>query len=71
MKHYLVEIVIVNGVESRAIFLKDTKDEALKSFHNTLAYNIELDGCERVIAIILDEQGFVVRREMWEAEVEE
>ena len=65
MKYYTVEIVTKNGTTSQAIFERADTDVAKKEFHNTLAYNIGLDGVEMVSAAIIDENILVIKSEVW------
>ena len=67
MKYYTVEIVTKNGTTSQAIFERADIDVAKKEFHNTLTYNIGLDGVEMVSAAIIDENILVIKSEVWRA----
>ena len=67
MKYYTVEIVTKNGTTSQAIFERADIDVAKKEFHNTLAYNIGLDGVEMVSVAVADENLTVLMSEVWRA----
>ena len=71
MKYYTVEIVTKEGVTSQAIFERTDIDVAKKEFHNTLAYNINLEGVEKVSVAIINEELTVLMKETWEAPVPE
>ena len=67
MKYYTVEIVTKDGVTSQAIFERADIDVAKKEFHNTLAYNINLEGVEKISVAIVNEELTVLTKETWEA----
>ena len=67
MKYYTVEIVTKDGATSQAIFERADIDVAKKEFHNTLAYNINLEGVEKVSVAIVNEELTVLMKETWEA----
>lgn len=67
MKYYTIEVVTKDGVTSQAIFERADIDVAKKEFHNTLSYNINLDGVEMVSAAIIDENLKVLMSEVWRA----
>ena len=69
MKYYTIEIVTKEGVTSQAIFERIDVDVAKKEFHNTLAYNINLEGVEKVSVAIVNEELTVLKSETWEAPV--
>ena len=69
MKYYTVEIVTKDGVTSQAIFERADIDVAKKEFHNTLSYNINLEGVEKVSVAIVNEELTVLMKETWEAPV--
>ena len=71
MKYYTIEIVTKDGVTSQAIFERADIDVAKKEFHNTLAYNINLDGVEKVSVAIVKEELSILMKEAWEAPVPE
>lgn len=71
MKYYTVEIVTKNGTTSQAIFERADIDTAKKEFHNTLAYNINLDGVEMVSVAVADENLKVLMSEVWRAPEQE
>ena len=71
MKHYTVEIVTKAGVTSQAIFERTDIDVAKKEFHNTLAYNINLEGVEKVSVAVVNEELIVLMKETWEAPKQE
>lgn len=71
MKYYTIEIVTKDGVTSQAIFERADIDVAKKEFHNTLAYNINLEGVEKVSVAIVNEELSVLKSETWEAPVPE
>ena len=71
MKYYTVEIVTKDGVTSQAIFERANIDVAKKEFHNTLAYNINLQGVEKVSVAVVNEELTVLMKETWEAPVPE
>ena len=66
MKYYTVEIVTKDGVTSQAIFERADIDVAEKEFHNTLAYNINLEGVEKVSVAVVNEELTVLMKETWE-----
>ena len=67
MKYYTVEIVTKDGTTAQAIFERADIDTAKKEFHNTLAYNINLDGVEMVSVAVADENFTVLMSEVWRA----
>ena len=69
MKYYTVEIVTKEGVTSQVIFERADIDVAKKEFHNTLAYNINLEGVEKVSVAVVNEELSVLKSETWEAPV--
>lgn len=71
MKYYTVEIVTKNGVTSQAIFERADIDVAKKEFHNTLSYNINLEGVEKVSVAIVNEELSILMKETWEAPKQE
>lgn len=71
MKYYTVEIVTKDGVTSQAIFERADIDVAKKEFHNTLSYNINLEGVEKVSVAIVNEELSILMKETWEAPVPE
>lgn len=71
MKYYTVEIVTKDGVTSQAIFERADIDVAKKEFHNTLAYNINLEGVEKVSVAVVNEELTVLMKETWEIPVPE
>ena len=71
MKYYTIEIVTKDGVTSQAIFERADIDVAKKEFHNTLAYNINLEGVEKVSVAIVNEELSILIKETWEAPVPE
>lgn len=71
MKYYTIEIVTKDGVTSQAIFERADIDVAKKEFHNTLAYNINLDGVEKVSVAVVNEELSILMKETWEAPVPE
>ena len=71
MKYYTIEIVIKDGVTSQAIFERENIDVAKKEFHNTLSYNINLEGVEKVSVTVVNEELTTLMKETWEAPVPE
>lgn len=71
MKYYTVEIVTKDGATSQAIFERADIDVAKKEFHNTLAYNINLEGVEKVSVAVVNEELTVLVKETWEMPVPE
>lgn len=71
MKYYTIEIVTKDGATSQAIFERADIDVAKKEFHNTLAYNINLEGVEKVSVAIVNEELAILKSETWEAPVPE
>ena len=67
MKYYTIEVVTKNGETAQAIFERAGIDTAKKEFHNTLAYNINLDGVEMVSVAVADENLNVLMSEVWRA----
>ena len=67
MKYCTVEIVTKDGVTSQAIFERTDIDVAKKEFHNTLSYNINLEGVEKVSVAIVNEELSTLMKETWEA----
>ena len=67
MKYYTIEVVIKNGETSQAIFERADIDVAKKEFHNTLSYNINLEGVEKVSVAVVNEELIVLMKETWEA----
>ena len=71
MKYYTIEIVTKDGVTSQAIFERTDIDVAKKEFHNTLAYNINLGGVEKVSVAVINDELSILMKETWEAPVPE
>lgn len=71
MKYYTIEIVTKDGATSQAIFERADIDVAKKEFHNTLAYNINFEGVEKVSVAVVNEELTVLMKETWEAPVPE
>lgn len=71
MKYYTVEIVTKDGATSQAVFERADIDVAKKEFHNTLAYNINLEGVEKVSVAVVNEELTVLMKETWEMSVPE
>lgn len=71
MKYYTIEIVTKCGETSQAIFERADIDVAKKEFHNTLAYNINLEGVEKVSVAVVNEELSILMKETWEAPVPE
>ena len=71
MKYYTVEIATKDGATSQAIFERADIDVAKKEFHNTLAYNINLEGVEKVSVAVVNEELSVLMKETWEMPVPE
>ena len=71
MKYYTIEIVTKEGVTSQAIFERTDIDVAKKEFHNTLAYNINLEGVEKVSVAVVNEELTTLMKETWEVPVPE
>ena len=71
MKYYTIEIVTKDGVTSQAIFERADIDVAKREFHNTLAYNINFEGVEKVSVAIVNEELSILMKETWEAPVPE
>lgn len=71
MKYYTVEIVTKDGATSQAIFERADIDVAKKEFHNTLAYNINLEGVEKVSVAVVNEELSILMKETWEMPVPE
>ena len=71
MKYYTVEIVTKDGATSQAIFERADIDVAKKEFHNTLAYNINLEGVEKVSVAVVNEELTILMKETWEMPVPE
>ena len=69
MKYYTIEIVTKDGLTSQAIFERENIDVAKKEFHNTLSYNISLEGVEKVSVAIVNEELSILMKETWEAPV--
>lgn len=67
MKYYTIEIVTKDGVTSQAIFERADIDVAKKEFHNTLSYNINLEGVEKVSVAVVNEELSILMKETWEA----
>lgn len=67
MKYYTIEIVTKDGVTSQAIFERKDIDVAKKEFHNTLAYNINLEGVEKVSVAVINDELSILMKETWEA----
>ena len=71
MKYYTIEVATKNGETSQAIFERADIDIAKKEYHNTLAYNINLEGVEKVSVAIVDEELKMLKSETWVAPVTE
>ena len=66
MKCYTIEVVTKNGETSQAIFERANIDVAKKEYHNILAYNINLEGVEKVSVAVVNEELTVLMKETWE-----
>lgn len=71
MKYYTIEIVTKDGVTSQAIFERTNINVAKKEFHNILAYNINLEGVEKVSVAVVNEELSILMKETWGAPVPE
>lgn len=71
MKYYTIEIVTKDGVTSQAIFERTDIDVAKKEFHNTLSYNINLEGVEKASVAVANEELLILMKETWEAPKQE
>ena len=71
MKYYTIEIVTKDGVTSQAIFERADINVAKKEFHNTLSYNINLEGVEKVSVAVVNEELTILMKETWEIPVPE
>jgi hypothetical protein len=71
MKYYTIEVVTKNGETTQAIFERANIDVAKKEYHNTLAYNINLEGVEKVSVAVTNEELKILISETWEAPVPE
>lgn len=71
MEYYTIEIVTKDGVTSQAIFERTDIDVAKKEYHNTLAYNINLEGVEKVSVAVVNDELTILMKETWEAPVPE
>lgn len=71
MKYYTIEVVTKNGETSQAIFERVDIDVAKKEYHNTLAYNINLEGVEKVSVAVANEELSILMKETWEAPKQE
>lgn len=71
MKYYTIEIVTKDGVTSQAIFERTNIDVAKKEFHNTLSYNINLEGVEKASVAVANEELSILMKETWEAPKQE
>lgn len=71
MKYYTVEIVTKDGATSQAVFERADIDVAKKEFHNTLAYNINLEGVEKVSVAVVNDELSILMKETWEMSVPE
>lgn len=69
MKYYTIEIVTKDSVTSQAIFERADIDVAKKEFHNALAYNINLEGVEKVSVAVVNEELSILMKETWEMPV--
>ena len=69
MKYYTIEVVTKNGETSQAIFERKDIDVAKKEFHNTLSYNINLEGVEKISVAIVNEELSILMKETWEMPV--
>lgn len=69
MKYYTIEIVTKDGATSQAIFERTDIDVAKKEFYNTLAYNINLEGVEKVSVAVVNEELTILMKETWEAPI--
>ena len=67
MKYYTIEVVTKNGETSQAIFERANIDVAKKEYHNILAYNINLEGIEKVSVAVVNEELSILMKETWEA----
>lgn len=67
MKYYTIEVVTRNGKTSQAIFERADIDAAKKEFHNTLAYNINLEGVDKVSVTVVNEELAILKSETWAA----
>ena len=71
MKYYTIEVVTKNGEMSHAIFERADIDVAKKEYHNTLAYNINLEGVEKVSVAVANDELTILMKETWEAPASE
>ena len=67
MKFLTIERIIKNGQPIQAIYERESLDIAKKEHYNVLAYNIGLDGIEKVSSAVMDENLNVLMKETWVA----
>ena len=58
---------IVKEFAKQAIFERENIDVAKKEFDNTLSYNINLEGVEKVSVAVVNEELTTLMKETWEA----
>ena len=70
MRYYLVSITTTSsGTEDRKLTPYDDYDTAIRKFHE--AFNNVGAGPKKVLVLLIDENGFNIKQEMWTAKVEE
>lgn len=58
-----------DGTVDKGTSVYNTKDEAVVQFHIAIASAMQKDDTKKFTAVILDEDGTVMKREVWNAPV--
>ena len=70
-KYYLISIQYINdGTNPCAIFAYDLREEALGSYHATLASNYNNPNLDGFLCMVIDDTGVIIRTEKWEKPIE-
>jgi len=69
--YYLIEIVTLQDSVAKAIWEKSSMEEAVQSFHQTIASAMANDNAISCLCMVIDECGKVHRSEYWSRETEE
>ena len=64
--YYLVEITVANGTPAKAVWEKNTQDDALMQLHQTLASAMANPAAASCLCMVIDGRGMVARQEYWE-----
>ena len=66
MKYYFIETQhLSDGTAAQAIYAKESFDSALAAFHASMAYAMQGTAVEKVMCMVVDEDGYAYKSEVW------